>query len=47
MTIVQSNFIKGRMNFDFERNLKGANAPFPSMLVHLRQSGTSFRPTTG
>lgn len=29
-------FFKGRFNFDFERNLAGSNAPFPSMLIHLR-----------
>jgi len=26
-------FIKGRFNFRFDRAIKGANAPFPSMLV--------------
>jgi len=27
--------IKGRFNFQFSRNVKGANAPFPSMLIRL------------
>jgi len=36
-TVSKILFIKGRLNFDFERNLKGANAPFPSMLIHLKR----------
>lgn len=28
-------FIRGRLNFDFERAVKRANAPFPSMLVQM------------
>lgn len=28
--------IKGRFNFRFDRAIEGANAPFPSMLVHFK-----------
>jgi len=30
-------FFKGRFNFEFSRNLKGANAPFPSILIILKK----------
>ncbi len=29
--------IKGRFNFRFDRAIEGANAPFPSMLVHFKR----------
>ena len=34
--LVKVIFFKGRFNFDFERNLAGFNAPFPSMLIQLQ-----------
>ena len=34
--LVKIIFFKGRFNFDFERNIGGFNAPFPSMLIQIR-----------
>jgi len=45
-SICKVMFFKGRFNFDFKRNLKGSNAPFPSMLVQLRQNSAPHRMRT-